>query len=160
MCEQCGRRGHNKHACPSKKRKAPSGDAGDAAAPFRSAERATRELLKLVQQRPACVPPDGLRVHFASSANRSVEIYFGDESCGPIAVVCLQRADGALLCDCGIDEVALESYSRECPPGQILDEFECSDVDECASSPCWPYARCIESGTLDWRSYLGIAYKN
>ena len=125
-------------------------NAGTAEAPFRTAERATKQLIKLVQQRPACVTPDGLVISFASSLQRSVVVFVGTDSCGNTAVVCLRQAGGQLVCECGINEVALEAYSRACAAGQILDEFECVDVDECGSSPCANSGECRDSLSHDY----------
>lgn len=123
---------------------------GSAVAPFRSAEFATKQLIKLVQQRPACVTADGLEISFASSSRRNVVVFFGTESCGQTAVVCLRQPEGPLVCYCGINEVALEAYSKQCAPGSILNDVECEDIDECEVTPCFNGSECRDSSSHDY----------
>lgn len=125
-------------------------NSGLATAPFRTAEHATKQLIKLVQQRPACVAVDGLEISFASSSRRSVAVFFGTDTCGQTAVVCLRQPDGPLVCYCGINEVALEAYSKPCATGLVLNELECEDVNECEIAPCFNGGECRDSLSHDY----------
>ena len=60
----------------------------------------------------------------------------GDDICG--------ESSGAGTCVNGVSE-----YTCDCANGFNGDNCE-NDIDECASSPCWPYARCRQSGSRNW----------
>ena len=69
---------------------------GSAVAPFRSAEYATKQLMRIVQQRPACVTADGLEISFSSSARRRV--LSGGWPTGTSAASCAWRLSFSARC--------------------------------------------------------------
>ncbi|NXC89442.1 NID2 protein, partial [Cercotrichas coryphoeus] len=68
----------------------------------------------------------------------------GQHRCAPGRARCLSRGDGRATC--------------ECLPGYSGDGIHCSDVDECAESPCHPAAVCYNTpGSFSCRCRPGYA---
>uniref|UniRef100_A0A803VAG5 Nidogen 2 n=1 Tax=Ficedula albicollis TaxID=59894 RepID=A0A803VAG5_FICAL len=68
----------------------------------------------------------------------------GRHPCAPERARCLSRGDGRATC--------------QCLPGYSGDGIHCSDVDECAESPCHPAATCYNTpGSFSCRCRPGYA---